>query len=427
VPFEQVKAPLAALLAILIASGAGAATGPPVPRPEEGAARLTSAEAEALVREVSAAVEQLRGLKFKTPVKVEIIDGATARANFKAKIEPSEEAEARHTQAAYAQLGLVPRGTDLISDFLNLAEKDVLGYYEHGSKTFVLLSHVSADEVKGVMAHELTHALEDQHYDLEAVSKQANGDGDHATAITAVIEGSAMGVMIAYFNRNGGEKKAREEVEKSEFRRARRLRAAPSFTQRSLMLPYVLGFTFLLRGKPWEWHYDGMRLADIRQAFANPPRSTRQILHPEQYWVGRTPPPPVAPRLPDLSSILGAGWSRVTTGSIGELGLAVLTGAKLDIESPEALLPARWTNKAASGILGDLYHHYVNGDRRVTVLVTRFETSDDAREFDEGLLNRGKQVFRFGPNVLVLAGDVGEKGEALAVAALQGMQYWPTE
>jgi len=407
----------AAALAVLL----GAAS------PGEGVARLTPAEADALVREVSAAVEQLRGLKFKTPVQVEIIDGATARANFKAKIDPAEVEQVKDTQAAYVQLGLVPRGTDLITDYLDLAEKDVLGYYEHGRKTFVLLSHVSSEDVKGVMAHELTHALEDQNYDLDAVSGQAKGDDDRGTAIRAVVEGSATAVMFAYLSKNGGEKKAREELEKTESRRARRLKVAPSFTQRSLMLPYVLGFTFLLRGKPWEWHYDGMRIADIQQSYANPPRSTRQILHPEQYWVGRAPPPTRALELPDLSPVLGKGWSRVATGSIGELGLAVLTGAPLDIDSPEVLLPARWTNKAASGVVADLYQHYRSGERRATVLVTRWETSDDAREFDEGLVYRGKQLFRFGANVVVLAGDVGDKGEALAITTLSGMQYWPTQ
>ena len=405
----------AAALAVLLGAGA------------EGAGRLTPAEAEALVREVSAAVEQLRGLKFKTPVQVEIIDGATARANFKARIDPAEVEQVKDTQAAYVQLGLVPRGTDLIASYLDLAEKDVLGYYEHGRKTFVLLSHVSSEDVKGVMAHELTHALEDQNYDLDAVSKQAKGDDDRDTAIRAVVEGSATAVMIAYLSRNGGEKKAREELEKTESRRARRLKAAPSFTQRSLMLPYVLGFTFLLRGKPWEWHFDGMRIADIQQSYANPPRSTRQILHPEQYWVGRAPPPALPLELPDLSAALGKGWSRVASGSIGELGLAVLTGAPLDIDSPEVLLPARWTNKAASGVVADLYQHYLRSEQRVTVLVTRWETSDDAREFDQGLLYRGQQLFRYGTNVVVLAGDVGDKGEALAIATLQGMQYWPTQ
>ena len=405
----------AAVLAALLAS----------PRPD--APRVTPAEAQARLRDVSAAVERLRGLKFKAPVPMEILDAATARAGFRARIEPRAEEEARHVGAAYVQLGLIPPGKGLIEEYLDLTDKDMLGYYEHDRKTFVLLSHVSADEAETVMAHELTHALEDQHYDLEAMARQAGGDDDRATAIRAVVEGSATAVMVAYFSRSGREEKAREEVEKGEARRARRLRGVPSFTQRSLLLPYVLGFSFLLRGEPWQWHLDGMRLADIDTAYAHPPRSTRQILHPEQYWVGRTPPPAPALELPDLSAILGPGWSRAAAGSIGELGLAVLTRAPLAIDSPEILLPARWTNKAASGVVADVFNHYVDGESRVTVLVTRWETNDDAREFDEGLVSRGKHVFRFGANVLLLAGDVGDKGEPLASAALQGLKYWQSE
>jgi hypothetical protein len=388
---------------------------------------VTLAEAQARLLEVSAAVEKLRGLKFKTPVPMEILDAAAARASFKARIEPRAEEQARHIGAAYFQLGLIPQGKGLIEEYLDLTDKDMLGYYEHDRKTFVLLSHVSAEEAETVMAHELTHALEDQYYDLQAMARQAGDDDDHATAIRAVVEGSATAVMIAYFSRSGREEKAREAIQKDEAKRARRLKSAPSFTQRSLMLPYLLGFSFLLRGEPWQWHLDGMRLTDIATAYAHPPRSTRQILHPEQYWVGGTPPPAPTLGFPDLSRILGAGWSLATTGTIGELGLAVLTRAPLDLDSPYVLLPARWTNKPASGVVADLFHHYVNGERRVTVLVTRWETGDDAREFDEGLVSRGEHVFRFGANVLVVAGDVGDKGEPLAVAALQGLKYWQSE
>jgi len=413
----------AAVLAALVASATPSAP----PALGEAAPRVTAAEAQARLRDVSAAVERLRGLKFKTPVPMEIVDGATARASLKARIEAGAEEQARHTDEAYVQLGLMPRGKGMIESYLDLTEKDMLGYYEHDRKTFVLLSHVSAEEAETVMAHELTHALEDQHYDLDAVFRRAGSDGDRATAIRAVVEGSATAVMIAYFSSSGREKKAREEIEKGDAQRARRLKGAPSFMQRSLILPYVLGFTFLLRGAPWEWVLDGLQLADIGTAYAHPPRSTRQILHPEQYWVGRDPPPAPALEMPDLSPVLGAGWSRATTGSIGELGLAVLTGAPLDLESPEVLLPSRWTNKAASGIVADLYHHYVNGGRRVTVLVTRWETNEDAREFDQAFVNRGQRLFRFGANVCVLAGDLGDKGEALAGAALQGMKYWQSE
>jgi hypothetical protein len=394
----------------------------------EAAARLTPAQAEALVREISAAVEGIRGLKFKTPVTMQVIDGATAREHFKAKFVPWTEEQARHTQNAYIHLGLVPRGTQLMTRFLDFAEKDVAGYYEHGTKTFYLLDHVAAEEARGVMAHELTHALEDQTYDIASVYKKANPDGDRATAISAVIEGSAMAVQLAFLSRELGGKKAGERLEKDEAKRAERLRIAPSFTQRSTLLPYLLGFSFLLRGKPWDFYLGGgVKIADVDHCYANPPFSTREILHPEQYWLARERNPPQRLTLPDLSAVLGSGWAKATEGSIGELGLTVLTGSREEIGLPWALLPTRWVNEASTGTVGDVYQHYVNGDRTLTLLLTRWETEHDAEEFDRALVNKGKYYVRYGVSVLVLAGDVGDKVEALATAALQGAQFWPAQ
>jgi hypothetical protein len=408
---------LAAILTVTVAAPA-----PPT-------SRLTPAQAEALVKEISAAVEEIRGLKFKTPVTMKVISGATAREDFKSKVEPREEELARHVQHAYAHLGLVPRGTDLLSSYLDTAEKGVAGYYEPGTKVFYLLDHVSADAVRGVIAHELTHALEDQHYDLKAVAKKAQGDDDGSTAITAVVEGSAMVVMMAYLSRERDKNQtAFEHVERDKTRRAQTLKRAPSFTQRSLMMPYLLGITFLLRGNVFNWigPGGGVRIDDLDQAYANPPRSTRHILHPDQYWLN---PDRKWERmtLPDLSSVLGDGWSKVVEGSIGELGLSVLTGATVNLEQPEALLPTRWVDAASSGTTGDLFHHYVNGERRVTVLATRWETERDAEEFERGLIGRGRRVYRYGVNFLILAGDFGDTAETLAITALERARYFVSE
>jgi hypothetical protein len=391
--------------------------------------QLTTARAEALVKEISASVENLRGLKFKTPVNMKVIDGATARESFKSKIEPRTEELMRHAQRAYIQLGLIPRGTSLLSGYLDLAEKGVAGYYESGSKTFYLLDHVPADEIRGVIAHELTHALEDQHYDLKEIQKKAGGDDDRATAITAVIEGSAMVVQMAFLSREPEniKKMAIRKTEKDRTQRAERLKTAPSFTQRSLLMPYILGISFLLRGNIWNWSTDsGVRISDLDEVYAKPPGSTRQILHPEQYWQ-RAKKQWVPLTLPDLSGVLGKGWSKAVEGSIGELGLGVLTGGKIDFDSPTVILPTRWTSEPAEGTTGDLFHHYVNGDQGVTVLVTRWETAADAEQFERALINKGKMFFRYGVNFIVLAGDIGDKGEALAAAALEGVHYWPDE
>jgi len=404
------------ILALAACLLAAAAT--PAPR-----SRLTTAQAEALVKDVSAQVEEIRGLKFKTPVTMKVITGGEARASFKSKIEPREEEQARHVQHAYMQLGLVPRGTDLLTGYLDHAESGVAGYYEPGTKIFYLLDHVAPEAVRGVIAHELTHALEDQHYDLKAVARNADGD-DHATAISAVVEGSAMVVMMAYLSRSR-DKTAFQEVEREKTQRAQRLKAAPSFTQRSLMMPYVLGVTFLLRGNIFNWlgPGGGVRIEDLDQAYANPPRSTRQILHPDQYWLS----PDrrwERPRLADLSAVLGDGWSKAVEGSIGELGLSVLTGAKVDVEALEALLPTRWVDNASTGTIGDVFHHYVNGDKRATLLVTRWETERDAEEFERALLGRGRRFYRYGVSFLVLAGEIGDRAEPLAIAAFQQATYY---
>jgi len=104
----------------------------------------------------------------------------------------------------------------------------------------------------------------------------------------------------------------------------------------------------------------------------------------------------------------------------------VLTGSHLDLTQTDAILPARWTNDAAIGTSGDVYHHYVNGEKSLTVLLTRWETLRDAEQFDTALVSRGKYFLRYGAHVLVLAGDVDPAaGPALASAALQGVGYWP--
>ena len=389
------------------------------------ATRLTTAQAQALVREISASVEQIRGLRFKTPVAMRVIDGATARESFTAKREPGAEERTRQVQAAYIQLGLVPRGTDLNKGFAEFAEKEVAGYYEHGSKTFFLLDHTAPDEVRGVIAHELTHALEDQNYDLDSVSSRAE-TADEATAETALIEGSAMVVMFAFLSREEGQKKAREELERTQSERAEQVGIAPTFTQRTLMLPYLLGFSFLLHGKPWDWAWgNGVLTSDIAKAYADPPRSTREILHPEQYWDAPSRLQREQLTLPDLSAALGKGWSRTIEGSIGELGLAVLTGSRNRLELPWALLPSRWTTEAATGTVGDVYQHYVNGERSATVLLTRWETERDGWQFREALVAKGRRFAQFGVNVLVLAGDVGDSADAVSLAAFQGLRYAP--
>ncbi len=412
-----------------VARAAGPAADPspsPSPRPR---VKLTRAEADQLVKEVSAAVEKLRGQRFKAPVAMELIDGARAREQFKSKIQPRDEEQMKYTQQVYERLGLIPQGTDLLTNFLNLAEEGIDGYYEPGAKTFYLLDHVAPDEVRGVVAHELTHALDDQYYDLQALSKLSEGDDDRATAIAALVEGSAMVVMLAYMDQERGKEHASvKKAQIDETKRAEKLKTAPSFTQRSLMLPYTLGFSFMLRGHPWNFFRGGMPLSDLEYAFAHPPLSTRHVIHPDLYWlrpnIKFTPP-----KLADLSRELGAGWKKATEGSIGELGLAVFTGMHTDFGGARVLLPESWSNALSAASIGDSFQLYVNGAQRLTVFVTAWENEAKAQAFARTLPPQTERrlYFRYGVNHLVLMGDIGDavRAQQIAIAALQGATYWP--
>jgi hypothetical protein len=258
------------------------------------------------------------------------------------------------------------------------------------------------------------------------VQKRATNE-DQAVAIRAVIEGSAMVSTLAMLQRQVGIAKAKEEADRTSQSRAKTVRGAPTFVQMRLLLPYTLGFSFLLRGKPWEWLFDGVRLSDIEKAYAQVPYSTREILHPEQYWDGghRESGRPLA--MPDMSAVLGPGWKRAVAGSIGELGLTVITGSTVKTTSFEVLLPTRWITAGATGNEGDVYHYYVNGDRKVTVFLTRWESLRDGDEFLKSIRGANKTVYRQGANVVILVGDFGDKGPQLAADAVRGLKYWVSE
>jgi hypothetical protein len=76
------------------------------------------------------------------------------------------------------------------------------------------------------------------------------------------------------------------------------------------------------------------------------------------------------------------------------------------------------------GAVGDVYHHYVNGERRVTVLLTRWESEIDANQFAGALRQGGRFFYRYGVNFLVIAGDFGDRAEPVGIAALQGTKWW---
>jgi hypothetical protein len=389
----------------------------------ESEASATDA-AVALVPRVSAAVEELRGLKFKRPVAVKVVTSTEARAHFQERAKALwPEERVKLDQQVYADLGLLPAGFDLLPGFLDLLEEQALGYYDPGSDTFFLVSgSLPIETAPMLMAHELTHALDDQHFDIDAMLKLPEGEDDRSAAISALVEGSGTVVMTAFLSRElqAGRMTmaAVQQMQKSEALRAQKLRAAPAVIQRSLLASYVVGMAFLLRGDPRRLS-SGVPVADLNHAFADPPRSTAQLLHPETYWEPAKRETPLPVLLPDLSKRLGKGWSLASHGNLGELILASLAGGgALDMASPAVLWPAAWTNAAATGTTADAYQLYATAGKSITLLATLWRSERDAAEFQDGLRTiPRRRSFRAGNAVVALAGDDPGDGISETVAA----------
>jgi hypothetical protein len=373
-------------------------------------------------------VEALRGLAFLRPVAVRSVGDGQAREHVLKRLgefSPRERLEVE--QGAFVLLGLLPPGTDLEREYLEVIEEQAGGFYDPDSGSFFLLDDMPASLAPALAAHELTHALEDQHYDLDARLHAAGRDDDRMFAAAAVHEGSATLVMtmVAAQGLLDGSAPAEDlrEFQESDAGRGTRLSVMPDLLRRELLGAYFLGASFLLRGRPVAAVAGGpFPVQDVDAAYRDGPVSSEQILHPEKYWDAerRDPPrevPVPRPAAPETE------WQVVADGVLGELALGVITGAPTPDASVGAVVaPSAWTDGAAAGWGGDRWALWRRPDgKQAAVLDTRWDTEVDAAEFEASLGTpaEGRAWRRRGDRVVLAAGDGGVDAAALAAEVLE--------
>lgn len=389
-------------------------------------AQLTADDARRAVREVAPEVEAIRGLRFRKPVPVSTIGDDEATRYASSRFERfSPPAELYHLQEAYARLGLLPEGADVRALYLDVLREQAGGYYDPSKKAFYLLDDMPAALASALAAHELTHALEDQHYDLDRRIEEVKDDDDRAFARSAVHEGSASVVMLLHMARRisegRGDGKALEVLARSEAGKAERLDAFPAALRRQLLGAYVLGTSFWLRGDSSRLAA-GFPVADAPRVMRDGPTSSEQLLHPEKYWVDARRDEPVRVSLGRAGAALGRGYRRVASGVLGELTLGVLVGAPTPAGNAASAVfaPEAWTNGAASGWGGDRWELWRRGEVAVVLLATAWDTETDAREFADALPARPDLAWeRAGRVVAIVAGEDGDR-RAAALRAIVG-------
>lgn len=341
--------------------------GPPLPPPVTPLSPEFARAADEVLDEVS----KIIALPVKTPLKKSIRTRDEIRAYLVRELHEDRDAAKRYAdQRTLEKFGLIPKGFDLDAFLIEFLTDQVAGLYDPKGKEFFLADWIDIGEQKIVMAHELVHALQDQHFQLDPWLKAARPNDDAVMARDAVVEGSAIAGMFDYLLR---EKKlsVRDLPDLEQIIRGQligevgdspRLARAPLFIRDAILFPYLAGTSFtqkvLRSGAGWE---------DFQKVFEKPPVATQQILHPDLYLAGVTPRPVI---LPDVRSMLPPGWKKLDENLLGEFGLRGVLKQFLGEERAAKFAPL-WA--------GDRYAILENEKSKELLLVTRLRVeSDDA-------------------------------------------------
>jgi len=343
----------------------------PVPQPTATAAD----DLNRLVDEVAAEVEKLRGWTFKRRVKRQRTSLEQARRDLRRDLEKAVPSDRRDVMSVFlTTAGFLPPGHDFSKTVLSLLEQQVAGYYEPETETLHIVDRQGSmpDFIERmVLAHELTHALDDQYGDLRTLTeKAADRTEDMDLVVTSLAEGSATALMLQQVMRA----QAAGRVDAGQLMRyvAQEMERAKVFDQlpryfSAMFGSYIIGAAFLAAGDAGgvlampDNRVIGERFLSARRSL---PRSSEQVLHPQKYWDPSSKDEPVVLddgaverwlRQPATAGAPGR-WI-VYRDTLGELLTALLTQPRDAVQGLTQLQAATaWTNAGATGWGGDRFY-----------------------------------------------------------------------
>ena len=311
--------------------------------------RINSRQAE----KIETGIQGLRRLRFKQAVPLVVKSPDQAEAMMEADLmrdytDNQLEADA----AAGALTGLYPSHLDLKAESLKLLKTEVAGFYDPHGKEMVLVEG-GADagiwnsaaqfmiqrDVTGevVLAHELTHALQDQNFDLESSLDKVKDDDDRALALKSVAEGDATIGGFAYALGRMDDSVG-DAVAESLKKLPQALAAAAPDTPEGLSAPLLFQYSDGVRFVAEAYRRGGW--AGVDALYRNPPQSSHQILHPALYFDRPAPQPRI--QLGGYDRIM-RGWKKADDDTYGELLISVILERNLGKQSKEVALASRWT------------------------------------------------------------------------------------
>ncbi len=280
-----------------------------------------------------------------------------------------DRAEILETQDLYVTLGILGEDSDFFDLLVELFGDIVSGFFDTDEEKMYIVKD-TPDFGPGdalTYAHEFTHGLQQQRFDIRAIFDAVEGNSDISRAFQALTEGDAsMAQTIYMFQHMSEEDQA--EARQSAPPPSIAFQSAPHVVQRTIAFPYVEGPQFvvslLVESNNWDI---------VNQAFSELPQSTEQILHPEKYLDKDNREEPVSVELADVQAALGEGWIQVSRDTLGEFILLAYL---------EMGVPRDQAANAAEGWGGDSYSLLKNAqDERLLVSKVVWDSEDDAQEF----------------------------------------------
>ncbi len=367
---------------------------PPAAAPATPETIVSPKEAKELFRSVDE-ILQFASQDTGLPIQHKVKRRLTKRDEVQSYIEKSmkDDKDAKRLERSSAVLkkfGLIPRDFDLSRFLVTMLREQVAGYYDAKTKTVNLLNWVDAEQQKPVLAHELTHALQDQSFGIEKWMKGSTEGADNkkndpspadivndeeSSARQAVIEGQAMVVLMDYSLAPAGKTmldapqivEALKQGMLTGTADSPAFRDAPIFLKEELTFPYRYGLDFtaaLLQAGGKELAYAG--------AFKDPPKTTREIMEPKTYLAHEKLEPL---KLIDMEKDF-QGYDPFDIGAMGEFDVDVLVEQYAGRDEADAIYP-EWRG-------GYYFAGKPKGDKTAPIgvlYVSRWSSAAKAAEF----------------------------------------------
>ncbi|HET9671651.1 MAG TPA: hypothetical protein VFQ40_02240, partial [Actinomycetota bacterium] len=314
------------------------------------------------IAEVESQVEAVRGLRFVRRVNAEPITPQEMDRRLARYLETYyPKGYYARRSLAWRTIGALPRGIGYLEALGRYQQGQVLGFYNSQNEELVYTGDEQLTRIEQfILAHELTHAIDDQHFDLDRLDELSlTCDDERFQAALGVVEGSANHFATQVIFRfpieeigdipgsGGGE-------------------GVPPMVQDLQEYPYTDGLAFV------DALADDGGSRAIDRALRRFPTTTEEVLHPERFRKD----PPTELDLPDFAPTFGDGWRDLDVMIVGELWLRTL----LDTELPEGE-----ASSAADGWDGGIYRAWTDGGDAAVILSTAWDTAIEAAGFREAI------------------------------------------